>query len=94
MKEVRLPSTVKTICKGAFEDSGLRSVTVPISVDSIRTMAFCCAHLRSANVYPQTKIDRGAFNRDTKVAVLSDPPEGSEAEGGGKGMLDRLRKLF
>ena len=50
IKSVALPSTITSIGIRAFEKSGIKSIYIPASVDTINTMAFCqCDSLE--NVY-------------------------------------------
>lgn len=51
MKEIKLPDNLKTIADYAFKGTGLSTITIPESVDSIGTSAFSeCANLTSFKV--------------------------------------------
>ena len=52
IKQITLPSKLKRICKGAFHDSGLESISIPPSVDTLKVCAFeKCKELKKVRLY-------------------------------------------
>lgn len=75
LKEIKLPDNLKTIADWAFMGTGLSSITIPESVDSIGTSAFRnCANLTTVKVLRKEplKIKESVFFKDTDTVYTFD----------------------
>lgn len=72
LKEVNLPNSLQEICEGAFSDSGITSINIPGSVNTIWDNAFAsCNNLTSVTLNKGiTSIMEGAFSGCTNLTSI------------------------
>lgn len=72
LREVNLPNSLQEICEGAFSDSGITSINIPGSVNTIWDNAFAsCNNLTSVTLNKGiTSIMEGAFSGCTNLTSI------------------------
>ena len=93
LKSVTLPSTIKYIGEGAFEESGLEIINIPEGVTYIGDYAFCYTELNEIAI-PSTVTYLGAAAFESSEIRKVNIPEGiTNIQRGTFGYCDKLQEI-
>ncbi len=84
LESITIPESVEVVCRGAFEDSGLKSIVIPKNVKEIRPEAFSgCTNLTDIDFQNNMKVMPSDMLGDCTSLENMKIPDGIEAIEGG-----------